>query len=68
MAAETMPTAVEPQTVRRDDIECLTTKDGIQAAASELRKSMNRQTWIIIGAIFLVDTLVVAAIKLIPPV
>ena len=58
----------EPQTVRRDDLKPFATKADLHAAVSELHKSMVRQTWMIVGAIFLAGTLMVAAFKLIPPV
>ena len=65
----------EPQTVRRDDLEHFATKGDLHAAVAslqvanaELHKSMVRQTWMIVGAIFLAGTLMVAALKLIPPV
>ena len=60
--------AVAPDNVHRRDLEHFATKADLYAVASELHKSMVRQTWMIVGAIFLAGTLMVAALKLIPPV
>ena len=60
--------ASAPDNVHRRDLEHFATKADLYAVASELHKSMLRQTWTIVGPIFLAGTLMVAALKLIPSV
>ena len=67
--------ASAPDNVHRRDLEHFATKAdlhaavaNLQASNADLHKSMVRQTWMIVGAIFLAGTLMVAALKLIPPV
>ena len=59
---------VAPDNVSQRDLEHFATKADLHEAVSDLHKSMVRQTWMIVGAIFLAGTLMVAALKLIPPV
>ena len=66
---------VAPDNVRQRDLEHFATKADLHAAVAklvpfdaDLHKSMVQQTWMIVGAIFLTGTLMVAALKLIPPV